>query len=294
MIVVKIMGGLGNQMFQYALGKAVARRNNTSLHLDISGYQNMHPDDTPRQYELGVYGIQPKIATTAILSKIQPENAPKSRIDVAANFFGFGKLWTVYEKGAGYNPFIESTPNNSYLVGWWQTEKYFSSIRDLLLEDFEPRTPLEPNNDIILEKIVSCEAVSIHVRRGDYINNPSASAHHGISPVDYYSNAIQYMSSRVKSVKFFVFSDDLEWCKQMLPLPKDSVFVSGNEGCMAYEDIRLMKNCKHNIIANSSFSWWGAWLNVNNDKIVIAPKQWFANKEANAETEIVPQEWIRL
>lgn len=294
MIVVKIMGGLGNQMFQYAVGRSLATRHRTSLYLDISGYQQMAPEDTPRHYELDLYHIRAKLANENILKKVQTAESVIGKRDKILRRIGRGNIWTVLEAGSGYNDVFSVLPNNTYLLGWWQTPKYFDSIRHDLLKDFEPNQPISKKNESYLQDILDSESISIHVRRGDYISNSFAAAHHGSTTIKYYEKAIKHIQSNVSKPKFFVFSDDLAWCRKNLDLPKDSIYVSGNEGDDAYEDIRLMKNCRHNIIANSSFSWWGAWLNINTEKIVVAPKVWFENKTANKEVEIIPKDWLRL
>lgn len=293
MIVVKIMGGLGNQMFQYAAARALAVRRHTSLELDITSYQSMADGDTPREYELDVYKINANIASSRTLGLIQESDSSRSLGERIRGMVGLGKIWTYREKSSSYDREM-SNLNSAYLVGWWQSEEYFKDIRSIILKELEPVAEPSSYNAGLLEQIGSCEAVSIHVRRGDYVSNKSASVFHGLTPLEYYSESIKYIQSHTKNSRFFVFSDDIKWCKSDLPLPADSIFVEGNNGKQAYEDIRLMKNCKHNIIANSSFSWWGAWLNQHPEKIVIAPKIWFQDTEANSATNIVPDGWIRL
>lgn len=291
------MAGLGNQMFQYATARALAHRRHTRLLLDTSTYEAMAAIDTPRKYELDVYNIKGTIASSKELQKIQQPSSVKKMIlkDIKHNVIKRdSKLWPYHERTTGYDSRVKWLPNNSYLVGWWQCPKYFESIRPALLKEFEPVKKPNKRNAELLKLVSSCSSVAIHVRRGDYVSNKHASSHHGLAPIDYYSQAIRYIEKQVPSARFIVFSDDLKWCRKELPLPKDSIFVEGNDGNKAYEDIRIMKNCKHAIIANSSFSWWGAWLNTNPSKIIIAPKEWFQNKQANDEIQIIPKDWKRL
>ena len=294
MIIVKIMGGLGNQMFQYAAGRALAQKRDTRLYLDTSGYESMAEGDTPRNYELDVYNITAEVASPSILNKIVLDPANYTIFNKVARRLGIGKVFILGERGSGYDEDVLGAPNNTYLSGWWQSDQYFRSIRDDLVREFEPRTKPDGKNAELLKSIQQVNAVSIHVRRGDYVQNAAANTFHGLAPIDYYSRAIKHIEKSVVEPHFFVFSDDLEWCKTELPLPQNTTYVEGNAGEKAFEDIRLMKHCKHNIIANSSFSWWGAWLNQNPTKIVVAPKIWFQNAQANSETDIVPAEWKRI
>ena len=294
MIIVKIMGGLGNQMFQYAVARRMAAKANTQLLMDVTGYEHMAEGDTPRQYELDVYAITGTVATPEQLAKVQPPEATRSITDKVLRRLGMGKVWEIGEGDPVLNGHVMAAPNNSYLTGWWQNEKYFEDIRSIILDEFTPKAAPSDTNQKYLDEINKSEAVAIHVRRGDYVTNQSANVFHGLAPIDYYKQSIEYMRGKLKSPRFFVFSDDIAWCKENLPLGKDAVFVEGNGGKQAYEDIRLQQACKHNIIANSSFSWWGAWLNENEQKIVIAPKVWFQDPDANSKTQIVPERWVRI
>lgn len=222
-----------------------------------------------------------------------PEAKPIRRERILRRF-GLGTLWQIHELGPTLHPEIIEAPNSSYLVGWWQNEKYFEDIRDIILDEFTPKAAPSEANQKYLDEINKSNAVAIHVRRGDYVTNKNANVFHGLAPIDYYKQSIKYMQDKVGSPRFFVFSDDIAWCKENLPLGDDAVFVEGNSGKQAYEDIRLQQTCKHNIIANSSFSWWGAWLNDHKDKIVIAPKIWFQDQDANSKTQIVPEGWVRI
>lgn len=294
MIMVKLMGGLGNQMFQYATAKRLAEKNSTTLRLDISSYQNMHKDDTPRQFDLDKYKISGLKASSAELALMLPQDFQASTIYLIKRRLGIDKrLRPLGENGKGFNANLLNARNNTYLIGWWQNEKYFVDIRETIIKEFKPKAISAYSNKLI-DAIKASESISIHVRRGDYVSNKFANKEHGLTPIDYYQRSIDYINQKVKNPKYFVFSDDLEWCKKSLKLSNSTVYADGNGSSRAHEDIFLMQNCKHNIIANSSFSWWGAWLNDNPDKIIIAPKAWFQNKASNKETEIVPSSWVRL
>jgi hypothetical protein len=178
----------------------------------------------------------------------------------------------------------------NYFDGYWQNEKYFVDIREELLETFKiADTPSEPCSSY-MDMIKRKNAVSIHIRRGDYAENPKVKKIHGVLSRDYYTEAIRLIKQQKPEPVFFFFSDDIEWCK--LNLPESGVFV---ENTSDLEDLYLMSLCKNNIIANSSFSWWGAWLNEDPEKIVVAPRQWFADTGLNEiASEICPSSWIRL
>ena len=180
------------------------------------------------------------------------------------------------------------------MSGYWQSPKYFNSIETLIRKEFTFQKPLDSKNLEILNLIKNTISVSIHIRRTDFqiINSNDI---HGFCSLEYYDEAINYIHTNVLMSKFFIFSDDINWAKENLKVPMNSYFVSGNTGEKSYIDMQLMSNCNHNIIANSSFSWWGAWLNSNPKKIVIAPKKWFSDEKMNAQTDdLIPAEWIRM
>ncbi len=297
MIIVRLMGGLGNQMFQYATGRSLATKRKTDLMLDsITYFENQPAENTPREYELNSYPLSARIATQGELKKFFPNDYFKeARLEKLKKSFGLNKKLVIYnELGLGYHPEVLKLPNNSYLNGFWQNEKYFIDIRGALLKEFEPTTPLTQKGMRYLEKIKACEAVSLHIRRDDYISNKYANKFHGLAPLEYYHTAFNFIRKKLpeKSIEMFVFSTDIAWCKKNLKFSVPITFVEGNN--KGADDMRLMKHCRHNIMANSSFSWWGAWLNTNPDKIVIAPKIWFQDKKANEKIEIIPESWKRL
>lgn len=297
MIIVKLMGGHSNQLFQYATGRRLAKKRGVELKLDITSFDNMAPQDTPRHFELGCYPLKATIATPDDLSKIEPENYSenlagkiKHKFRIGGNILRFGELST------GFNKSVLSASKNTYLVGWWQNERYFNDIRDDLIKDFEPITPLSKTNERIIKKIRSTESIWLHVRRGDYITNKHANAFHGFTGIEYYKKALQAVVKRIpknrrENVELFICSNDIAWCKKNLKLPYPITYIENELGS---DDMRVAKHCKHDILANSTFSWWGAWLNENPNKIVVAPKLWFQDEKANSETEIVPPSWIRI
>ena len=179
-----------------------------------------------------------------------------------------------------------------YLDGYWQTYKYFENIREILLEEFSLKEELNLENRNILNKIKSRNSISLHIRRGDYITNSHTSNVHGACSIHYYMEAIEYINRRIDSPVYFIFSDDIQWVKENLEFNNEKVYVDINDGETAYCDLELMKNCQHNIIANSTFSWWGAWLNINKEKIVITPKKWMNIKRDFSG--LIPIGWIKI
>ena len=278
MITVKLLGGLGNQMFQYALGRQLSIKNNDSLMLDLTDLLKRDGINyTPREYELDVFNID-------CAGKILP-----------GEFKSFKERFTfkyltkkVNENGHRFSPKVLALKGNLDLNGFWQNEKYFKSIEDVIRRDFTLKAGVLPVGDPAIKKISAANSVSVHFRLGDYLSNPNARNFHGVLDVDYYKAAIVKINELVGSPYFFIFSDNVDWVKENFVFEQGHTFIS-QEGNAAV-DMQLMSACKHHIIANSSFSWWGAWLDPKPDKIVIAPKQWFTT----TPTEIVPETWIQI
>jgi hypothetical protein len=278
MICVKLKGGLGNQMFQYAAGKFLSLKNRTALVLDTSYFNNdFQGKVTPRNYGLGHFNISESSGSGKSLRSYLLELFEKKCV------FKESKI-------SAYKPQLtESRSKKIELEGYWQSEKYFSPIREILCKEF---TPVKPGSAACLhffDEIRSSQAVSIHVRRGDYVNDEKVKATHYVCTPDYFEKAIHYINSRITDPTFFVFSDDVAWCKANLPSALPACYVTGT---LAHEDIYLMSNCMHHVISNSSFSWWGAWLNQFKDKIVVAPQNWKVNPEGTQD--VVPERWIKI
>lgn len=294
MIIVKLIGGLGNQMFQYAAGRYLAHLHQTDLLID-TGYLEKDPDGayTKRKLELNVFNISLNIATKKEIDRFNIENTNKYFRTLQRKLpILFNNLYAT-ESGTTYHKEFLSYPKNTYLDGFWQSEQYFKPIESVLINDFVLKDPLNKENKEWLKKIESSESVSLHIRRGDYISNPASQSHHGSVDKDYYLKAIEYIKEKHKNSEIFVFSDDLEWCEANLKTKETLHFVDANQKQHLHLDMFLMSHCKHNIIANSSFSWWAAWLNRNEYKIVIAPLKWF-NDPRIKTYDLIPKEWIRL
>lgn len=276
MIVTSLKGGLGNQMFQYAAGFAASLRCNTSLKVDCSWFDSQR-GNTSRTYELGIFGISAASfpwwwRSAFIRNKLFPTIKEPSNLSFC-------------------NKLMVGVNRNIILNGYWPSEKYFVDYQAEIRKQFSFPQKMSASVRKYIRQIGNSNAVSIHIRRGDYANDPKTKAFHGLLPISYYKNAIALIAERIKNPTFFIFSDDLDWAKNHLTSKLPMEFVS-HDG-LAYEDMRLMSMCKHHIIANSTFSWWGAWLNPSKGKIVISPNKWFENKSINA-TNILPENWKTL
>ncbi len=297
-VIVQLAGGLGNQLFQYAAGRAVALRLQRPLELDLS----MVKLDPQRSYALGSLSLDVPIASSSKVRSLTGRGT--TLLDRLSDRFFGGLLRRCYptrpcrliveNTPLGYDPSIfEPVDQDIYLVGHWQNFNYFLNYAEQLRNEFSPRMPLDQTNRRIIDEIGETEAVSLHVRRGDYVHNPQAREFHGLCTADYYAKAIQVMMDAIGKPTFFVFSDEIDWVRENLPLPSSARFVNHNGGRGAFLDIWLMRHCRHHIIANSTFSWWGAWLNPHSEKLVVAPKQWFGLDEYDT-TGLLPDDWIRL
>ncbi len=290
MIIVKLMGGLGNQMFQYAAGRSLSNRLGLPILMDHS-FLETDPKGTytPRRYELEIFEVKCKTAGSELLKTI-PSSPAFQNANFIQKLFKKSNFATFPENGFNYHPEFENLNSPTYLSGFWQSEKYFSAIRTSLLQDFNLKVALSSAASINFEKIRGAEhSVAVHVRRGDYVSSLSANQYHGLPAKDYYLKAINILSSQFPSIHFFFFSDDMNWTEANFNY-ENFHFIKGLKN---YEDLELMKHCHHIITANSSFSWWAAWLNTNEHKIVICPKNWFSNHEINT-ADLIPNEWQRL
>jgi Glycosyl transferase family 11 len=298
MVTVFLRGGLGNQMFQYAAGLALAKKQGTSLLLDTTFLNDRFPRKqfTYRTYDLDVFDIKPKFTLLSEVSAQMPIPGLWLGLDLVAikgaDIFGTQKLLKE-KKDYVFQEAVFNENTSALLWGFWNTEKYFDDAQNEVRDAFRFR-PSE-NAAIIAAKkeIVNSNAVALHVRRGDYLL-PKHAKVYGTTDVSYYDRAIAYMAERVKSPTFFVFSDDIEWCRENIKTSFPAVFMTDEtRGPKASGHLELMSLCKHNIIANSTFSWWGAWLNANPEKIVVAPKAWDQGS-LDQKKDVIPQGWVTI
>jgi hypothetical protein len=310
MIICHLTDGLGNQLFQYAAGRALSLRLDAPLKLDTS-FSKRNP---LRPYQLDRFNIQADSLTPfydkffrflprryavakalrqagLALRAISPDKGKQYLRDDEGNVSVGLPPGTIplYDRQEGFDERILSVSGDIYLKGFWQSERYFAPIENVIRREFTFRSAPSAENQTWLDRICRVEAIALHVRRGDYVSIPSF----GCCDLDYYHCAVDQMLLHVRHPHFFIFSDDPEWTRLHLKIESTCTYVSHNMGRQDFEDLRLMSQCKHFIIANSTFSWWGAWLSPHADKQVIAPKRWLA-RPSNATCDLIPDRWLQI
>ncbi len=292
-IIAQLQGGLGNQLFQYATARSLSIVKKTPLLLDCTWYQQTYDDVTPRELlirELKTAG--------AVISLEQTTQKPK-RIRRLLQ-----KIWPLspyifYEASAyRFDRRVFMAPSftrqDLYLMGYWQSYKYFEAIKSTLAAELTPQKALSSHYLTYLEKIQGVQSAMVHIRRGDYVILNSANKVHGTLSIDYYRNGMEKLLERDRETHFFIFSDDLAWAKQNLPATKQITFIESIDTANAViQELELMKYCKSYLIANSSLSWWGAWLSNNKNAFVICPKNWTQDLNMNWD-DLIPANWISL
>lgn len=281
MIISKITGGLGNQLFQYAVGKAVALHHYVPLKLDITTYETYKLHNG---FRLDQFAINADIANTQEIEHLKGKSHLFAKVLRKAGLVK--RLGYYVEKERTIYDSQVFARDECYLDGYWQNEQYFTKIREFLLQGLKPKLPLSHQAQAYQLQIANTPSVSLHVRRGDYLNHPEI----GVLDLSYYQQAHAYMTSKLEKPIFYIFSNDQAWCKQNFKFIENAVYIEDTQ--TEIDDIMLMSHCQHNIIANSSFSWWAAWLNNNQGKIVIAPKHWMAVNPKGYKWS--PDEWIEI
>jgi Glycosyl transferase family 11 len=288
-VIARMSGGLGNQIFQYACARTVADRLGTELLLDLSTYGRQPASETPRTFGLDVFRVRYRTA------------APEDLRPFARHF---GNRWqqraarltssaqVIAQQGSSYDPRIEQVGPGTYLNGHWQSARYFSSNADRLRADLVPVRSFDAEDEAFAARMSASTSVSVHVRRGDYVTNSSTQAHHPTCGTAYYGRAADHLLRAHPDAHFFVFSDDMDWARSHLQFAAPVEFVH-RPNSSAHVDMLLMARCRHHIIANSSFSWWGAWLAADRAGSVIAPKEWYRDPAIDT-SDLLPPSWIRL
>lgn len=294
MVTSKLISGLGNQLFQYAIGRQLSLDRNTGLKLDTSffGSQNL------RSYKLDYFNVKASVATDEEIADCLDIYSSKSlyakiyrRIEAKQPKYKRHlfreEQWWVYE------PELFKVPTDVYIDGYWQHYKYFMNLNPQVLDEITLKNKPSAEVEQVINEVSYNSSVAVHVRRGDYITDPEAYNFMGVMPISYYTEAIRLMRAKVVNPRFYFFSDDLDWVRENLLTAEDMHVVDIKDG-RDYIDLDIMSKCAHNIIANSSFSWWGAFLNKNPSKIVIAPAQWVVPPDVNARIELVFPSWIKI
>ena len=279
---MKLQGRLGNQMFQYALAKQ----------LQYLG-KKVKIDNSQLQYdnnknELGIFAVDMDEATPEEVKKYGDCN--KNLINkVLRHTIGYKKSHYL-EQGMEFHPEV-FTLDEKYIDGYWQTEKYFKEIENDIRALYQFPEDDNKLNIETKEKMAATNSVAMHIRRGDYLNREVMQLYGNPCDEQYYQKAIAYFVEKCKDTNFFVFTNDKEWVRDNFKVASQMIFVDWNNGKNSFRDMELMSCCKHNVIANSSFSWWSAWLNRNKEKLVVAPKVWFENIST---PDIWCNGWIRM
>ena len=289
MILVELIGGMGNQMFQYAAAKSLALHHHVELKLVTNNTGKKIPEGIQqRQFDLHHFHLPDPFATAAeinllssisLMEKIREKARPNHKRKI------YREPFFHYDVN-----FFDAGPN-VFLKGLWQSEKYFDKYKTDIRHTFRCKEDVIKSFKDVVEKMNQQHSVALHIRRGDYLAKVSLQVL-GLVPIEYYKKSIALLSSKINDPVFYIFSDDIGWARENLKIDS-AVFVSGSITKHHIEDLYLMSRCKHNIIANSSFSWWGAWLNNNPNKIIIAPRKWF-NKGPKDTQDLLPDEWIKI
>ena len=286
MIVTRLCGGLGNQFFQYAAGRALALRCHTELALDTEWFEQTNPGMEARTYELHRYPIQARLLRDREREKI------RSRLAAGRKRFSFLPRWTQFTEPDfnAYHPALLGLRGPVYLEGFWQYLDYFQDAASEIRAELIPSAAVPDPDSVIVRQIKEANSVSVHVRRGDYLTSGQFI---GALPATYYRDALAWISSRVENPHFFVFSDDPNWVKENFPIAARADYMDHSGPDSTFQDFHLMSECRHHIIANSSFSWWAAWLSSRDSPHVVAPARWFAQLAPSTHSRLPPA-WTAL
>ncbi len=289
LIIVRLIGGLGNQLFQYSAAKALSYELSIPLKIDVTPF---------KRYKLHAFSLNKFTITSPIASneelRIFPGRPESSIWSKLISKLSINKAKNIYnENSFCFDGNIFNLHPPIYLNGYWQSEKYFHKYRNEIKKELKFKYEFDHTSKCIAKKIIKSNSISLHVRRSDYVSNKKSRDFHGTASISYYKRALEVIKAKINNPKFFIFSDDILWAKSNLIFDWDSTFISHNGTKNNHQDLRLMSLCKHNIIANSTFSWWGSWLNSNENKLIIAPDKWFAN-DSICVSDLIPNDWLKL
>ncbi|GAB1360744.1 alpha-1,2-fucosyltransferase [Porphyromonadaceae bacterium] len=276
--------GLGNQMFQYAYVRFLEQNGHDQIWIDSSA-PSMHKHN----------GFELRRLFPAIDKRGKFVYRPIGWImHIVSDIFKKGFGFSLETEGEG--PTHTQFPKRAFwLRGYWQTAYFAEQVRPLLMKEFTFIPFTDKTNQALAAEMQACQSVAIHIRGGDYLWKKHENSFGGIATTYYYKQAFEYLCTKIENPSFYIFTNDREWAEKVIPSDiKNITFVENNRGAESFRDMQLMSVCRHNIIANSSFSWWGAWLNSNPDKIVIAPNKWFHNETDAFNREMIPNGWITM
>ncbi|MFB9844066.1 alpha-1,2-fucosyltransferase [Mucilaginibacter ginsenosidivorans] len=294
--MTRLQGGLGNQMFQYAAALKLAVSHGTKLYLDTRSLSASAgtTDITPRRYALDAFHVSAETAPGAVLDGIFEKKGFNSVFKRIMN-----RRVRIYREGVmAFDTRLENIRPPVYLDGYWQSEKYFIDIEPKIRAEFSFSENLLSAGDVHwLNRLKACESVAVHVRRGDYISSVPVRERHGVCGAEYYEDAMRLLNERFAGLNFFIFSDEPPWVKEQMLFRAPGCYIVDQRpaGSPDGADLYLMSNCRHHIIANSTYSWWAAWLNGYEEKVVIAPKNWFkVPPDGFKPDDLIPEKWIKL
>lgn len=303
MIITRLLGGLGNQMFQYAAGLALAERRRTVLKLDVSWYRENPEYEAHNRYSLSCLNITEQFSTAEEVDRMRGVRLTRTErwaITLARTLRLRQYAKQVGQSGHWYNPMVHGydedftqQPNGTYLEGMFQSEKFFLPVANLVRLHFSYRYPATPAVQELAEDIRSKPSVAVHFRHGDYLSNPDIGKRIGILDFDYYRRALKLIKERCPDAFIYIFSDDIESIAKDFTPSGPHTFVRCVENWHAHDTLRLMSLCNHAVISNSTFAWWGAWLNPHPNKLVIAPTPWFSDTTKNS-ADLVPESWTTI
>lgn len=274
MIVTRMDGGLGNQMFQYAFGLYLAHRHQSRLVLDLGSFQS----GPQHGYMLDRFQITARPLSESLNQKVPKRYRSPSSNELTTwlpDWLNSGVLRRIKERPFGFDEKYLKSCDNSYLVGYWQSEKFFPGMRGELLKQFTPTKRLCDESSRVIESMQSSPSVSLHIRRGDYINNPATAGIYEQVSLGYYRTCVERFAQQHDGAQVYVFSNDLDWCRRELQLRLPTRYIDHTDQQHAYEDLVMMSHACCNVIANSTFSWWAAYLNDRPDQMTFAPTRWF-------------------
>ncbi|MCK9410393.1 MAG: alpha-1,2-fucosyltransferase [Bacteroidetes bacterium] len=297
MVIVELAGGLGNQMFQYAAGRYLSLKHQTDMYLDLSFLNDRTPraDFVYREYGLEIFQLNAQFVSPEASVALRP-----SRRTIQRQLYSLKRMFNssiplyLKEADSGFDSRLFTAPSNVFLEGYWQSEEYFQEIIPAIRRDFTFVGEIDPGARELVHSLQGEHSVCLFVRRREFVTMKKIHAHHGVCSEEYFTAAVKRMSQHVPNMQLFIFSDDIDWCRTMLHFDVTTQIVDHTYAGKHFgQYLRLMSFCRHFILSNSSYCWWGAWLNNRPEKIVIAPSRWYKNPRMNM-SHLFPNGWIRL